>query len=100
LRLKRPDHTVAAVLALAVLLGGMPLTLGVVVQDHGPMFTLNICHPLQSFDRSPVPVLAVMPEHPAVREHLPERGHAAAPAQPLRLRAADAPDPPPPKALT
>lgn len=98
MKLGRPDRAAAALLALMVLLGGTPLTLGVVVHSEGPMFTLNICHPAQTFDHSPVPMLAVMPEHPAMREFLPERGRAGTPAQTLRVRAADAPDPPPPKA--
>jgi hypothetical protein len=98
LRLPCPDSTVAAALVLAVLLGGMPLTLGVAVQNHGPMFTLNICQPLHSFDRSPVTVLAVMPERPATLEYLCEGERCQAPVSALRLRDADAPDPPPPKA--
>lgn len=98
MKLARPDRTAAVVLALAVLLGGMPLMLGVtVVRDGAPAFTINICHPLHSFDRSPAPMLAVMTVHPATNGWLPERGRACAPAPTLRARTADAPDPPPPK---
>jgi hypothetical protein len=83
--------------AFALLLGGMPLRLGIVVHSPEAMFTLDICHPMQSFSHSPVPVLAIMSGSPTVAQFLPQWGRSAAPAQPLRLRAADAPDPPPPK---
>jgi hypothetical protein len=96
-RSRRPSSAAAAIVAFALLLGGMPLTLGIVVQSPEAMFTLDICHPVQSFSHSPMPVLAIMPGSPTVAQFLPQWGRSAAPAQPLRLRAADAPDPPPPK---
>ena len=54
--IRRPSRAAATVVALAVLLGGMPLTLGVVVRSSEAMFTLDICHPVQSFSHSPVAV--------------------------------------------
>jgi hypothetical protein len=96
-RSRRPGPAIAVVVALALLLGGMPLTLGIVVHSPEAMLTLDICHPVQSFSHSPVPVLAIMPGSPTVAQFLPQSGRSATPAQPLRLRAADAPDPPPPK---
>ena len=98
-RLRRPDRATAAMVALAILLGGMPLTLGIVVHSSQAMFTLDICHPVQSFSHSPVAVVAIIPDSPAVAEFLPERGLYAVPPAPRRSRAADAPDPPPPRAL-
>jgi hypothetical protein len=95
---RRPSSAAAAIVALALLLGGMPLTLGIVVHSPEAMFTLDICHPVQSFSHSPVPVLAIMPGSPTVAQFLPQWGRCATPAQPPRPRAADAPDPPPPKA--
>lgn len=99
-RLRPHGRAAAAIVALAVLLGGMPLTRGIVVHSSEAMFTLDICHPLQSFSHSPVPVMAIMPGAPAVAQFLPERRCFATPSHPPRLRAADAPDPPPPKART
>jgi hypothetical protein len=97
-KVKRPDGVTAAIVALAVLLGGMPLTLGIVVHSPEAAFSLDICHPVQSFSHSPVAVAAVIPAPPAVAQFLPEGGTYSVPATALRVRAADAPDPPPPKA--
>ena len=95
---RRPDRATAAIVALAILLGGMPLTLGiVVVHSSEAAFTLDICHPVQSFSHSPVTMAAIFPDSPAVAQFLPDRGRYPAPIVALRMRAADAPDPPPPK---
>jgi hypothetical protein len=98
--LRRPDRATVAMVALAVLLGGMPLTLGMAVHGSEAMFTLDICHPLQSFSYSPVVVVAIIPGSPAIASALSEYGRFPVPASVLRVRAADAPDPPPPKART
>jgi hypothetical protein len=95
---RRPHRAAAAIVALAVLLGGMPLTLGVVVHSSEVMFTLDICHPAQSFSHSPVAVMAIIPGSPSVAQFLPESGRYSVPRTSLSARAADAPDPPPPKA--
>ena len=95
---RRPHRAAAAIVALAVLLGGMPLTLGVVVHSSEAMFTLDICHPVQSFSHSPVAVMAIIPGSPSVAQFLPESGRYSVPRTSLSARAADAPDPPPPKA--
>jgi hypothetical protein len=83
--------------ALAIMLGGMPLTLGMVVHSSETMFTLDICHPGQRFSHSPAAVAASFPGSPAVTQFLPERGRDPVTTMALRVRAADAPDPPPPK---
>ena len=81
-----------------MLLGGMPLTLGIVVHSSEAMFTLDICHPVQSFSHSAVAVVAIIPGSPAVAQFLPECGrYLSVPRATLSVRAADAPDPPPPK---
>ena len=96
--MRRPDRATAAIVALVLLLGGMPLTLGIVVQHSSEAtFTLDICHPVQSFSHSPTLVMAIIPDSPAVAQFLPERGLYPVPATAMRVRAADAPDPPPPK---
>lgn len=98
-KVRRPDRTTAAIVALAMLLGGMPLTLGIVVHSSEAMFTLDVCHPMQSFSHSPVVAMAIIPRSPAVARVLPDRGRYSVPASALRARVADAPDPPPPKAF-
>lgn len=97
--MRPPAPAAVAVVALAVLLGGMPLTLGVVVHSSEAMFTLDICHPVQSFSHSPVAVVAIIPGAAALAQCLPESEHYAVPRATLSARAADAPDLPPPKAL-
>jgi hypothetical protein len=94
----RPDRAIAAVVALALLLGGMPLTLGIVVHRSEAMFSLDICHPLQSFSHAPVVVAAIIPGSPAVASALPQCAGYPVPETALRVSAAEAPDPPPPKA--
>jgi hypothetical protein len=95
---RRPGAATAAIVALAILFGGMPLTLGiVVVHSSEATFTLDICHPVQSFSPSPVTMAAIFPDSPAVAQLLPDRGRYAVSTMTLRARAADAPDPPPPK---
>lgn len=96
----RSGRATAAIVAFAVLLGGMPLTLGIVVHSSEAMFTLDICHPVQDFSHAPVVTMAIIPHAPAVARVLPECEGYALPASVLRMRAADAPDPPPPKALS
>ena len=68
------DAALAAILALAVLLGGMPLTLGIVVHSTEAMFTLDICHPLQSFSHSPMVVAGIIPDSSGIARFLPECG--------------------------
>jgi len=94
---RRPDRVTAVIVALALLLGGMQLTFGIAMHSSETMFTLDICHPVQSFGYSPVAVVAILPGLAAVASFLPECGRFPIRTASLRLRAADAPDPPPPK---
>jgi len=96
-RLRRPDSAVMVIEALATLLDGTPLTLGIEMHRSEAAFTLNICRPVQSFSHSPVSVVPIVSSSPAVAQVLPGCG-GPCPAKELRVRAADAPDPPPPKA--
>jgi hypothetical protein len=87
------------IVTLATLLGGMPLTLGIDIHRSKAAFTLNICGPVQSFSHSAVSVVAIVFSSPSVAQVLPGcGGPCPSAAQELRVRAADAPDPPPPKA--
>jgi hypothetical protein len=96
--MRRPAPAAVAIVALAVLLGGMSLTLGVVVHSSEAMFALDICHPVQSFSHSPVAVVAIIPGAVALAQCLAESERYAVPRATLSARAADAPDLPPPKA--
>jgi len=96
---RRPDGLTAAIVALAVLLGGMPLTLGIIIHGSEATFTLDVCHPLQKLSNSPAPVVAPIPIAPQVAKLMPKRGEAAADCIVLRDRAAEPPDPPPPRLL-
>ncbi len=95
----RPHRLTAAIAAVALLLGGMPLTLGIVIHSSEAMFTLDVCHPVQSFGHSPVPFAAPVPAAPEMDAALPERECYAARPIVLRDRSAEAPDPPPPRTL-
>jgi len=46
-------QALSSVLAVVILLGSVPLTAGVVIVSGPihPELTVNICHPIQSFDR-------------------------------------------------
>ena len=96
--LRRPGAIAASLVAIALLAGGMPLSVGVVM--HGPeaTFSLDICHPVQSLGHSPLPVSAIARAAEA-EESLPQSGQLKEAPAPIRTRAADAPDPPPPKPL-
>lgn len=76
--IRRPGPAAVAIVALAVLLGGMPLTLGVVVHSSEAMFTLDICHPVQSFSHSSVAVVSIIPGSVALAQCLAESERYAA----------------------
>lgn len=88
----------AVSLALAVMIGGMPLTLKAIQQSRETIITLDICHPVQTWTFSPLSVLAVFPDTPVIAPRWFESYRTAA-VTPSKIRAADPPDPPPPKAL-
>lgn len=48
-------RVMSAILAVTILLSGIPLTGGVMIVSgpSHPEYTVNICHPIQSFDRVP-----------------------------------------------
>lgn len=85
------------VLALTLLLASMPAVVGVRVLDSGPALIPDICHPLQTLDRSSGPSLAPLLPAPPPAEALADSGKVAGAVvvSPTCLR--EAPDPPPPK---
>ena len=99
--MKRSDRhlAVATIVALALLLGGLPIVASQAAPDSHPAFTLDICHPLQAVNAMSTPC-----NLPVLRTN--GIAHAPAPAGVLAeaiftmaTRPADAPDPPPPKAF-
>jgi hypothetical protein len=99
--LKRSDRhlAVATIVALAVLFGGLPIVASQAAPDSYPAFTLDICHPLQAVNAVSAPC-----NPPVLRANV--IAHPPAPAGVLTevivtaaARPADAPDPPPPKAI-
>jgi hypothetical protein len=87
----------AAAMALVMMVASIPAMGVIFVPDRsGPSISLDICHPLQSSDRSPIVQIArpAPPEIGAtVLWHETRVQFVAVP----KSRLAEAPDPPPPK---
>jgi|ERR1700689_5033770 hypothetical protein len=87
------------VLALVLLFASLPSTIGFVIVpiDDKPAISLDICHPLSTFDQSPtIALLAPVPQ-PLRIGRLSEARFAPDPVRPLFSILDEAPDPPPPK---
>jgi hypothetical protein len=88
-----------AALILVLLAGGIPSFSGVLIRSDTPAFTMDICHPLPSFDNS---LMASLPAPLPSRESataLPEATLVPELSVKIRSALAQPPDPPPPKAL-
>jgi hypothetical protein len=91
----------AQVLAVVLLLGGLPMFEGVIVtvSAGSPTFTLNICHPLPGLNQgagfSAVPLASGAP----VLERPAQHGVVGTPPAPAAILAIECPDTPPPKPL-
>lgn len=90
----------AVAVSLAILIGSIPLSCGLILEPgrHGPVLTLNICHPMQSADRFVgAPYIPV----PGLRHLFEPRPPGAKMACELHLqptsRPPETPDPPPPR---
>jgi hypothetical protein len=90
-----------AIVAFMLLLGSLPLTIGLipVKGPDGPSWTLNICHPLQSFVGASGTTVA-RPVSAILQFALTPDGYAPELAPPKFTNLAITPDPPPPKALS
>jgi hypothetical protein len=84
-------------LACALILASMPTITGVIVIDSKPAFTLDICHPLQSADRSSGTSIIALPPPQRPAQVLAQKGAATDSAAVRPIRPSDKPDPPPPK---
>ncbi len=86
-------------LIVSLLVGGLPVFSGVIVQPSAPAFTLDICHPMPGLDRSlggislavPLPSRMLIPA-------LTRRGVSSDSYSLWRSRPDEAPNAPPPKA--
>jgi hypothetical protein len=89
-----------AVLAFILLLGSLPLTVGVIPVrgPSGPSWTLNVCHPLQSFVGASGTTVA-RPGTVLSPLALSDQGYASELPVAKFVNLAIAPDSPPPKAL-
>jgi hypothetical protein len=88
----------AAAMAFVMMIASIPAMGVIIVADRsGPSISLDICHPLQSSDRSPGVAQIARPAPPeigaAVLWHETRVQFVAFP----KSRLAEAPDPPPPK---
>jgi hypothetical protein len=90
---RSPDPLLAMVLVLA----GMPLTVACTPTGNGTAFTLDICHPVPTFDTSTGQCTAAAPSRFALSVVPAGFGTVAPQSLMAATRAADAPDPPPPR---
>jgi len=101
LRRTELHRSIAHLLIVAVLAGGLPLFSGVVVMRNSvPEFSLDICHPLESATQAS-PCLIVLPV--ASSEFvfsLRDRGVMDDLPRAFRSRLDDSPDPPPPELIS
>jgi hypothetical protein len=97
---RRSIRQLAAALAVVITMASLPSIGVIVVADNsGPSISLDICHPLQSMDRTSGTILVARPAPPevVVTNAPPEK--LAASARIFKSKIVIAPDSPPPKAL-
>jgi hypothetical protein len=86
-----------AILAFVLLVASMPAMAGVTFQSSGPSLTQDICHPLQTLDRTSAPSLvSILPSRRPV-QFPAEAGFVTEPVLACPFHLSKAPDPPPPK---
>jgi hypothetical protein len=90
---RSPDPLLAMVLVLA----GMPLAIASTPTGNGTVFTLDICHPVPTFDTSTGQCTAAAPSRFALSVVSAGFGTVTPQSLMAATRAADAPDPPPPR---
>jgi hypothetical protein len=93
-------RALSSVLAVVLLLASVPLCSGIVIVagPAQPEFTINICHPIQSFDRV-TNILLARPAPTRPLFALAELRSSVGDLTSFVSRLAEAPDPPPPKPL-
>jgi hypothetical protein len=93
-------RALSSILAVALLLASVPLCSGIVIVagPTQPEFTINICHPIQSFDRV-TNVLLARPAPTSPQFALAESGPYGDDLSLAVVGLTEPPDPPPPKLL-
>jgi hypothetical protein len=86
------------VIAAAILLGGMPVVASAFRQDTQPAFSLDICHPIQAINTASAGCSLPTLVRCFVSYLVGESALDPVAATIMIARAAEAPDPPPPKA--
>ena len=89
----------AAVMALVLAIANLP-SIGVIVipaDRSGPTISLDVCHPLQSLDTSPIVILIARPAQPETGAEILSHDTLAQIVPILKSKFAETPDPPPPK---
>lgn len=98
LRVLRRSRLPAQLLILTLLMGGLPMLSGVIVQPSEAAFTLDICHPMPGVDRSPAGISLLVPlPSRAFAPALGDLGGADESYSLKESRPSEAPSPPPPK---
>jgi hypothetical protein len=85
------------VIAAAILLGGMPIVASAFRQDTQPAFSLDICHPIQAINIASAGCSLPTLVRCYVSHVIRESAFDPVAATIIIARAAEAPDPPPPK---
>jgi hypothetical protein len=89
---------IAAAMAFVMVMASLPsIGLAIVSEPSGPTISMDICHPLQSLNESPIAVPIARPAEPAVGTRILSDETLAQIVPILKCRFAEAPNPPPPK---
>jgi hypothetical protein len=88
-------------MAFVMMAASLPSIGVIVISDRpGPTISMDICHPLQSFDSSPNVVLVARPAPPETGAKVLSRETLAQFVPILKSKLTEVPDPPPPKPLS
>jgi hypothetical protein len=91
----------AAAMAFVMMMATLPSIGVIIIADRsGPTISMDICHPVQTLDSAPGIAQIARPAQPGIDARVlsPERFAQFVPI--LKSKLAEAPDPPPPKALS
>jgi len=88
----------AATMALVMMMASLPSIGVIIIADRsGPTISMDICHPLPSFETSVGTVLIARPASSGIGAQIVLHETVAQFVPVLKSKLADTPDPPPPK---
>lgn len=95
---RRSMRQLAAAMAIVMMLASLP-SIGVIITSDrsGPGISMDICHPLQALDSSPISAPIARPAQPEIGAKILSHQPFARFVPVLKYRFAEAPDPPPPE---